>query len=115
MQDDSTTQKAILNRAILALEQFREVSPEMPIQQALLFLRIAAQEHQSAGELAKRADITMASASRHVEVLTSGKSGLGLIVDICDVEDRRRRALSLSSEGRLLLHRVVGALNGLRG
>lgn len=96
---------------ILVLEEFRKESPEMPIQQALTFLRIAEEEGETVTDVAKRAGLVLASVSRHVEVLGQFRPakdiGLSLIDDQYHPTDRRRKVLTLTDKGRGLVNRVV--------
>lgn len=94
----------------MILEEFRKINPEMPLQQALTILTIAAEPGMTVSDLAKKAGLTLASVSRHCEALGPANPakgvGLGIIAYDYSPTDRRAKIVNLTPAG----HRAVRSL-----
>lgn len=96
------------------LEEFRKLDPDLPIQYALSFLTLAANEGLSLGELATRLGIAQSSASRNVAALSAwhsfGKPGLDLVEAREDPRERRRKLVTLTPKGHALVETLRAIL-----
>lgn len=99
-------------RLIRALEEFRKLDPEMPVQTVLTFLNVAAKEGLSGTELAARVDLSSSSISRNItafaQVNRFKKPGYDLLDYREDtLGDARRKVVTLNARGRTFLERVL--------
>jgi DNA-binding MarR family transcriptional regulator len=82
----------------------------MGIQTYSIFLQIALEEGIGVMELTKRLDVSGASASRNVLLLskerTSKRKGYNLVQTDYDPQERRRKMCSLTAPGRKLLTKL---------
>lgn len=105
MKDSAYTNK--LN----VLEEFRKIDPEMPIQMAVVFLNIAADEGLNMSELYQRSGISQSSVSRNVAALSkwhrANKAGHDLVYTKEDPMERRRKVAFLTSKGRLVAEAIA--------
>ena len=106
--------EANLHKLVMALEEFRKFDREIPIQTMLIFLHIARRESVTMAELASWVDLSQASVSRSVGVLSDnhwqkGKQPFGLIKLEVDIMDTRKKIASISPKGR----RVAATLEQL--
>ena len=89
-----------IHEALALLDKLRAVDADMPMAQAYALLLIARDEGLSLKELATRADIGMASASRYVSAFSvpsaEGRKGLGLVVAKEDPFERRKKIINLT-------------------
>lgn len=103
-----------LNQLMRALEILRDLDSDMPLAQAMCLLLIAQHEGLSLKELADRAGIGMASASRYVAYFgkpspsLGHKTGLGLVVATEDPLERRKKTISLTGRGRAIINKLGG-------
>lgn len=101
-----------LGSALGLLSRLREVDPDMPMAQAYCLLLIAADEGLSLKELATRANIGMASASRYVSAFgvppRSGSKGLGLVTAREDPLERRKKIIKLTPKGKATINNLLG-------
>lgn len=97
----------------LAFGSFRSINPDMPIQQAALFVQVCKKENITHAELSAALDMPQASVSRNVlklaqkmhrDELTGTLSviGLGLLENKADLYEPRRYAVSLTPRGKAL-------------
>ncbi len=96
-----------IGRVIRALEAFRRLDPDMPIQYALSFLTIARNEGMSMGDLAQKLGIAQSSASRNIAALSRwhsfNKPGHDLVEAHEDPRERRRKLVRLTARGHALI------------
>lgn len=99
-----------LTRAILFVEEFRKIDPELPMHSALILLLIAQKPGINLKELTQATGLVKSSVSRNVASLSKEYGGKGLITVTEDVIDRRNKVIKLTTEGertvRSLLHYI---------
>lgn len=95
------------------LEMISAIQPEMPLQQArCLFIVAESEEGMSLSDIAKKAGIGLATASRYIGAL--GKTnrrreeGLQLIESFEDPMERRKKIIRLTPKGRAAVRRIIG-------
>lgn len=95
-----------------ALTELRDLDMDMPIAQALSLLLIAKHEGLSLSELAKKAGVGMASASRYVAAFgkppKAGAKGHGLVTAVEDPNERRKKIINLTPKGRTFVAKLIG-------
>jgi len=105
------------DRLMRALEVFRELDPDMPIQYALSFLTLARNPGLSIRDLSERLGIAQSSASRNVAALSEWhsfrKPGHNLIKAKEDPRERRRKIVTPTKKGEALLTRLEAIMNGV--
>lgn len=103
-----------LAEAMGLLHNIREYS-DMPISQAYALLLIARYEGLSVKDLAHRADIGMATASRYVsqfgKMVRPGEPGMGLVEAADDPMERRKKIIKLTPKGRQVVAKLLGDKN----
>ena len=102
-----------LNEALRLIQAIREIDSEMPLQQIHCLLLIAKeQEGMSLSDLAKKAGIGLATASRYVAALGKinrhREEGLKLIESFEDPMERRKKIIRLTAKGKVALNKVLG-------
>jgi DNA-binding MarR family transcriptional regulator len=101
-----------LGTVLSLLGQLRGLDPDMPMAQAYCLFLIARDEGLSLKELAHRADIGMASASRYVsqfsEPVVPGRKGLGLVLAKEDPLERRKKIITLTAKGKQVVSKIIG-------
>lgn len=105
---------------IAALELFRELRSDMPIQLPLVFMLIAQHKGISAARLGRLTGLSQSAVSRNVTQLTKegshGEPGLGLITKTIDPANTRAHAFHLTADGRAMAARLAEVLGKtLRG
>ena len=99
-----------LSRAIMFVEEFRKVDPELPMHSALILLLIAQKPGINLKELVQATGLVKSSVSRNVAALSKEYGGKGLITMTEDPMDRRNKVVKLTLEGermvRSLLHYI---------
>lgn len=97
------------------IEEYRKLYNMMPMQQAATLLQIALEPGITVTDLAEKTGLTMASASRNIEVLgpwqPKREIGMGLIQNDYSDEDRRKKTLTLTAKG----WRVINTMNNILG
>jgi DNA-binding MarR family transcriptional regulator len=105
-----------LDRLNKTLDLFKSVSSTMSPSQVQAFLLVANHPDKSMGELAKLADVPMATMSRYLldwsDKRRDGKKGYGLIARSAAPEELRRNKYKLSDAGYALAARVEEAIGG---
>lgn len=98
--------------AVELVYRLRQMSGDMPIAQAYCLLLIAMYEGLSVKDIAERADIGMASASRYVSMFSNwnrpGEAGLGLVEAVEDPMERRKKIVRLTPKGRSAMSKILG-------
>lgn len=101
-----------LRSLVRAMEAFRDLDPGMPLAQALSLLLIAQSGETSLKDLAERADLAMATASRYITFFTKhergGVKGVGLITATEDPQERRKKVIALTPKGHAFINRILG-------
>lgn len=102
----------VLGQLIRCMETLRDLDSNMPVTQCLTLLVIAWDEGISFKELAQKAEIGMASASRYVSAFSKATGpngpGMGLVVATEDPMERRKKNVVLTAKGRALLNKLTG-------
>lgn len=97
---------------VQALETLRDIDADMPVTMGLSLLLIARNEGLSLKELANKAGVGMASASRYVAAFGKpgkpGGKGLGLVTAVEDPEERRKKIITLTPKGKTFINKLVG-------
>jgi DNA-binding MarR family transcriptional regulator len=100
-----------ISEGLQFLSKLREIDSDMPMAQAHCLLLIAKNEGLSLKELADRADVGMASASRYISKFSkpmSGRKGLGLVIATEDPLERRKKIIELTPKGRAFIETLTG-------
>lgn len=95
------------------LEMISAIQPEMPLQQArCLFIVAESEEGLSLSDIAKKAGIGLATASRYIGALGKvnrrREEGLQLIESFEDPMERRKKIIRLTTKGRAAVRRITG-------
>lgn len=99
--------------AIRLLSGISAVDPEMPLGQAkCLFIIAQFDEGLSLTDIAKKAGIGLATASRNIAALgkinRKREPGLSLIESFEDPMERRKKIIRLTAKGRTTIKRILG-------
>lgn len=101
-----------LHEALALLDKLRALDADMPMAQAYSLLLIARDEGLSLKELATRAEVGMASASRYVAAFSQpsapGRKGMGLVMAKEDPLERRKKIITLTAKGRTTINKILG-------
>lgn len=102
-----------LDEALRLISAIRMIDPEMPLQQAHCFLIVAqAEDGLSLSEIAKKAEIGLATASRYIAALGKlnrhKEQGLQVIESFEDPMERRKKIIRLTPKGRIALNNALG-------
>jgi DNA-binding MarR family transcriptional regulator len=95
------------------LESIAAIHTEMPLQQArCLFIVAESEEGMSLSDIAKKAGIGLATASRYIGALgkvnRKREEGLQLIESFEDPMERRKKVIRLTTKGRAAVRRIIG-------
>jgi len=103
-----------LSEALSLIHSIRAYA-DMPMSQAYSLLLIAQYEGLSLTELANRADIGMATASRYVSMfgktIRPGEQGMGLVESYDDPMERRKKIIKLTPKGKTVVAQFLGEKN----
>jgi DNA-binding MarR family transcriptional regulator len=99
--------------ALRILTGIAAIDPEMPLQQArCLFIVAQSEEGMSLSEIAKKAGIGLATASRYIGALGKinrhREEGLLLIESFEDPMERRKKIIRLTPKGRITIRKILG-------
>lgn len=86
--------------------------PTMPLHHAVTFLHAAAKPGQAVTELSKAMELSLATTSRHVQVLSGAGLRMPGLVACGYGKDGRTKAVLLTDAGRNLIRAVLVALEG---
>lgn len=95
-----------LSTALGILSNLREIDPDMPVSEALSLLLIAKYDGLSLKDLASKADVGMASASRYVRAFSVD---LNLVTAKEDPDERRKKVISLTPKGKTVVRKILEA------
>ena len=107
-----------ITRLLTALEQFRAINPNMPVQQVQTFLYVCNHEDEDGGcnigDLATALDYSLASASRNIaafsKVTRHKKEGPDLLEATEDFYNRAYKNITLTAQGRRLRQTLEGLI-----
>ena len=103
-----------LNRLHRAVDEFRKLDPQFPVQGITTFLYVAMNPGCTLADIERGCGITQASVSRNVALLgkwhRTGRAGHDLVIPSLDLRPRARgHIVNLTPKGKL----VAAALSGL--
>lgn len=104
-------QRSYIAAQLKVLKELRTIDPEMGIQTYMVLLQVALEEGIGVMEIANRLNLSGASASRNVMLLskrrTASRAGYDLLTQEYDPHERRRKMVSLTAKGRKLLAKLT--------
>ncbi len=95
------------------LNVLTDIDPEFPIQWAIVFLEIAANEGAALKDIAEETGISMSVMSRTIGALSNARrmgKPYGIVLVKLAKDDRRRKELYLSAKGKRLLEKLSNEL-----
>lgn len=95
-----------LTRAVLFVEEFRKIDPELPMHTALILLLIARKPGVNLKELVQATGLGKSAVSRNVALL-SKEYGKGLITYKEDLQDRRNKVINLTNDGERMVRSLL--------
>lgn len=115
----SDDEVAAATAAYLALKNFTELRPTMPLQYVMTFLQVCMEEGLGTMEYAQRAEVPPTVMTRHLLDIgdrnRAREEGFGLVTQERDRNDLRRHAARITPKGKALIHRFMLALkSGLK-
>ena len=115
MQKVNEDEKVLILRLIQALEQFRSLDEEMPVQTMLTFLYGAKDQGINMTGLMNAASLKQSSASRNIQAWSDmnrhGDPGWGMVDHREDpAVSRREKVVELTQKGRGFLTRLLKPL-----
>lgn len=102
-----------IRHCVQVFKKIQEIDPEMPLGMAFALFVIASKEPEglSLTDLAKEANIGLASASRYVSALGKQdrrrQKGLELVDAREDPMERRKKVVTLTPKGRVLIKKLL--------
>jgi DNA-binding MarR family transcriptional regulator len=107
-------EKRTVKGALMALEPFRELRHEMPLQYVVAFLLVAEEEGLGVTEYAKRAGVAQSVMSRHLLDIgdrdRKKNEGFGLVHKRQDPMNLRVQRVFLTDKGRVIARRIIEAI-----
>lgn len=102
-----------IKEAIEMLAGVQRVDPDMPVQQLMCLLFIAQEEEgTSLTEIARKANIGLATASRYVSSLGKmnrhKEEGFNFVESYEDPMERRKKIIRLTTKGKIALKKILG-------
>ena len=111
MAQQTEDEQAALLKCLLFMQAFRVIEPIMPMQQAYAFLLVAIEEGRGVQEYAERAGVTQPVMTRILLALgrhrQKGAAGYGLVQQVTDTEDSRKRQTFLTAKGEALIREIL--------
>lgn len=102
------------NRMIEAVNAFRDVHPDMTLNQVVVMLLVASRPGITQRQIMEETGLADSSTSRIIGILgkwgNRGTKPLNLIDVVYDEADRRVRTYTITPTGRKLLEKVMAAL-----
>jgi len=96
-----------LTRAVLFVEEFRKINPELGMHTALMLLLIAQKPGINLKELGRATGMAKSSVSRNIAILSKEYGGKGLVTMTEDPVDRRNKQLKLTIDGERLVRSIL--------
>jgi DNA-binding MarR family transcriptional regulator len=107
-------ERTALHTYMSFMEAFRAIRPNiqnMPMGDAYAFLVVALEEGLGITEYAERAGITQSGMTRELSALGEGgrhgATGFGIVQQVTDAEDLRKRQTFLTDKGRALIREIT--------
>ena len=102
-----------LKQAIDLVAGIQKINPDMPLQQLLCLLYIAREEEGcSLTDIARNANIGLATASRYVSSLGKmnrhREEGFNFVESYEDPMERRKKIIRLTTKGKIALKKLLG-------
>jgi DNA-binding MarR family transcriptional regulator len=102
-----------LKHAIELLSGVQKIDPDMPVQQLMCLFFIAQEEEgTSLTEIARKANIGLATASRYVSSLGKmnrhKEEGFNFVESYEDPMERRKKIIRLTTKGKIALKKILG-------
>lgn len=111
VNSERTTKTNPTATLIRAMEEFRKLDAEMPMQQAVVFLHVVLLPGITMKALGEATGLSQSSCSRNVAALSQwhrlGEAGHDLVVATEDPAERRRKVVHLTPKGK----RVAASIN----
>jgi len=111
MRTPTPEQRAAIHWGTLFLNEFRKVYADIGAAHCLTLLAVASEPGLTVTELARKTGTSLASMSRHVELLgpyLPGKDvGLGVLQNDTHPTDRRRRVITLTEKGWRIVESIA--------
>lgn len=99
-----------------AIEQLRDVDPEMPLQRASTFIYVATHEGCPIKDISDALGVVASTTNRNVRALgkthRNGKGGHDLVTSDVDPVDPRRLLFSLTPQGKRIATAIITDLGG---
>ncbi len=112
-QSLGTDEKRRVKALLTALEPFREIRGDMPLQYVTSFLLVAEEEGLGVTEYAARAGVSQSVMSRHLLDIGDRdrhmNEGFGLVYKRQDPLELRRFRVFLTDKGRVIALRIIRA------
>lgn len=97
------------------ISMFRNLSPDMPIQQADVLLQVALYPGLTMADITKRTGLSQSSVSRNVAAMSKfhrlGKPGLDLVEAVIDPREPRRRLIFLTVHGKSFITKLFRTID----
>lgn len=110
-------EKAYMRSLRLAIEPFRQMRPNLPLQYLYAFLLVAEQEGKSVNEYAEFTETPQSVMTRHLLDIgdrnRTGEEGFGLVTQERDRTDLRRHHARITPKGKAMVNRMITALRTL--
>jgi len=104
-----------VDKVLEILSVFKSHNAEMPLQQIETFLLVAKRQPTTVTDLCRYLPQAPQSVARNVRILTvvanKERDGYGLIEQILDVRDSRKRHLHLTGKGERLIKELSKVIN----
>jgi len=104
-----------VDKVLEILSVFKEHNTEMPLQQIETFLQVAKRQPTTVTQLCEHLPQAPQSVARNVRILTvvanKERGGYGLVEQILDIQDSRRRHLQLTGKGERLIKELSKVIN----
>jgi DNA-binding MarR family transcriptional regulator len=105
-----------IDKVLEILEVFKSHNTEMPLQQIETLMQVAKRQPTTVTELCRWLPQAPQSVARNVRILTvvanKERDGYGLVEQILDVQDSRRRHLQLTGKGERLVKELEAVVSG---
>jgi DNA-binding MarR family transcriptional regulator len=106
--------RSALSALARAMQPFRDISKSIPASGVAAFCFVAMREGKTISDHARMSGVSLTSMSRLIADMSDtnryGGTGLGLIDQRADWNDRRQVVCSLTPKGKVLAHRVATAI-----
>lgn len=115
MATTETTKRDAAATVSRVINMLRQLSPDMPMQQADVLLQIAMHPGLTMADISKRTGLSQSSVSRNVSAMSKyhrlGKPGLDLVEAAIDPREPRRRLVFLTVNGKAFITKLFRSLD----